>query len=377
MGVSRYVYSGGKRLRCGYTTGSCAAAAAKAAAVMLGTGEAIQTISLITPSGVSLLLEVEDIQIDQIGVRCAVRKDAGDDADVTDGILVYARVSRTDGTQITVDGGEGVGRVTCKGLEQPIGAAAINSVPRRMIADAVREVLSEGGVQVTISVPQGRQIAQKTYNPRLGIEGGISILGTTGIVEPMSGAALVDTIRVELKMRRAQGDAPILLTPGNYGETFSRESLGIVSSRSVICSNFVGDALDFAVQQGFRGILLVGHIGKLIKLAAGIFNTHSRVADARQEILTAHAALAGADYAMLCALMRCITTNEALDLLEAEGILAQVLSSLIGRIEQQLEHRTGGYPMGVVLFSNTRGVLAQSKYAQAFIEQMKGGNQVE
>lgn len=244
--------------------------------------------------------------------QCAVRKDAGDDADVTDGVLVYARVEHTgSGTgaagskdvparesEVSVDGGVGVGRVTLPGLEQPVGAAAINATPRAMITSAVREVCAahgfSGNIAVTISVPEGVALAEKTFNPHLGIEDGISILGTTGIVEPRSLAALRDSIELEIRQHAAMGRRGVVLTPGNYGGQFISGHFHLNGAPVVFISNFVGDAIDCCVREGFTNVLLVGHIGKLVKVAGGIMDTHSRTADCRAEILAAHAALAGA-----------------------------------------------------------------------------------
>ena len=207
--MEEYIVKGGKKLRLGYTTGSCAAAAAKAAAYMLLTGRRMERVTLATPKGIQLELEVKEISMGPDTASCAIEKDSGDDPDVTRGTLVFAEVSRQEVPGVAIDGGIGVGRVTKPGLDQPVGAAAINSVPRRMISEALEEVRaltdSREGLKVVISVPEGEALAKRTFNPRLGIVGGISILGTTGIVEPMSEQALVDTIRVELRQRRESG----------------------------------------------------------------------------------------------------------------------------------------------------------------------------
>ncbi len=222
--MEQYVTKDGKRLRLGYTTGSCAAAAAKAAAWMLLTGRPLETIGLTTPKGIRLELAVREIHISPEEASCAIEKDGGDDPDITKGTLIYATVRPDPHPGIHIDGGLGIGRVTKPGLDQPVGNAAINSVPRQMIRENVEEVASavdyRGGLSVVIWAPEGERLAQKTFNPRLGIQGGISILGTTGIVEPMSEKALVDTIRVELRQRREQGHDYVLLTPGNYGSDF-------------------------------------------------------------------------------------------------------------------------------------------------------------
>ncbi len=370
--------NGGKKLRCGYTTGSCAAAAAKAAALMLTTGEPVGHVSIMTPKGVCLRLEVEDVRIQPDSAICAVKKDGGDDIDATDGALIYVRVSLNGSGNISVDGGEGVGRVTRAGLDQPVGAAAINRVPRQMIAENVREILAGAfrqdtrrGADVTVFVPRGKEIALQTYNPRLGIMGGISILGTTGIVEPMSEAALLDTIRTELTMLRAVSDAPILVTPGNYGEDFAKRVLGLNLSRSVLCSNFLGDTLDYAAYLGFQGVLLVGHVGKLVKLVGGIFQTHSRVADARMEILSAHAAMAGAPQKLVRELMDAPTTDRALELLERQGIREPVIGSLLQKMEEHLNHRAGQMRTGAILFSSQSGLLGQTSKAPELLKEFK------
>ena len=276
---NEFIEKDGKRLRLGYTTGSCAAAAAKAAAWMLLFGKRRNSIGITTAKGIPLELDVLDISIGNGEVSCAIRKDSGDDPDVTNETLIYAKVSLTDEAGIIIDGGQGIGRVTKRGLDQPVGNAAINSVPRQMIHEGIEEVMRladyRGGFKVIISCPDGERIAKKTFNPRLGIVGGISILGTTGIVEPMSEKALVDTIHVELNQRRASGFDEVLLTPGNYGSDFIKDGLGIDPERAVQTSNFIGDSIDICGKLGFKRALLVGHIGKLVKIAGGMMNTHS------------------------------------------------------------------------------------------------------
>ncbi|MCI8491864.1 cobalt-precorrin-5B (C(1))-methyltransferase CbiD [Anaerotruncus sp.] len=376
MALERYVISGAKELRCGFTTGACAAAAAKAATAMLLSGKAVEQVAITTPNGIRLLLEVEDASYGDGFARCAVRKDAGDDADVTDGALIYASVRLTDKPEIVIEGGAGVGRVICAGLDQPVGAAAINRVPRLMIARCAREALADGGrsgragAYIEITVPDGEAIAQRTFNPRLGIVGGISILGTTGIVEPMSTAALIDTIRVEMKVRRGQHAGPLLVTPGNYGEMFAGQALHLPGP-AVLCSNYIGEAVDCAVRLGFEGLLLVGHIGKLVKLAGGIFDTHSRTADARMEILTAHAALAGASRSVCTNLMRCVTTDAAVDLLEEAGVFDAVIKSVTAQAGIHLSRRAGTLPAELVIFSNARGVLGMTNGAHSMMERMR------
>ena len=299
MAFDHYIENGAQRLRCGYTTGTCAALAAAGAASLLLSGEAPRALSLITPKGIPVTVEPVELFWENGAAVCGVAKDGGDDADATDGLVIRARVETIEEPEIRIDGGEGVGRVTKPGLDQPPGAAAINRVPRRMIEEQARRVCDTlgyaGGLSVCISVPGGEEAAKRTFNPMLGIEGGISILGTSGIVEPMSEKALVDTIAVELRQAAALGARDVILTPGNYGETFLRDHPQAARGVPVVkCSNFIGDALDLAGNRGFSQVLLVGHAGKLVKLAAGVMNTHSRYADGRAEVFCAHAAVCGA-----------------------------------------------------------------------------------
>ena len=376
--MERYVVKDGKRLRLGYTTGSCAAAAAKAAAWMLLTGQKREEISIVTPSGVPLDLSVLEISLGPESCRCAIEKDSGDDPDVTKGALIFAEVSRAPGAEITVDGGEGIGRVTKPGLDQPVGEAAINSVPRRMIRENVEEIRSlldeHGGLSVTISCPRGTELAKKTFNPRLGIVGGISILGTTGIVEPMSEEALVETIRVELRQRRASGAETALLTPGNYGAEFLREGLKLDPDRAVMTSNFIGDALDAARDLGFRAVLLIGHIGKLVKLAGGMFNTHSRYGDCRMEILASFAAGAGLSPAGTEAVLDCATCDEALRVIGEEGLREETLRRLSERIGLRLSQRAGeNMKAEAILFSRETGLLCRTEGADALLREIMEG----
>lgn len=374
--LEQYVYKNNKKMRMGYTTGSCAAAASKAAAWMLLHGQILPEVELMTPKGIGLHLEVLDPKLSKGEVSCAIRKDAGDDPDVTDGLLIYATVSKTEKPGVTLDGGEGVGRVTRVGLEQAVGDAAINKVPRQMIREGVEEICRAagytGGLSVIISIPGGEELARKTFNPRLGIVGGISVLGTSGIVEPMSEEALIQTIRVDIKMQLSGGRSYLVLVPGNYGLDFLEDYEPEVLKRSVKYSNFLGEAIDAAVEFGAKGILLVGHIGKLVKLAAGIMNTHSRNADARMDILTAHAAVLGADQETAARLMDCITTDEALDILKEKGLLEPVMKRLMERMEFYVDHRSGkSLERGILTFSLEQGVLGESTDVRRLITCVK------
>ncbi len=376
--LEEYIYHGKQRLRCGYTTGSCAAAAAKAAAEMLLAGSILRRVELMTPKGILISPDVRDISVNENSVCCAVQKDGGDDPDVTNGILVYARVEKIS-QGIEIEGGEGVGRVTADGLDQPVGAAAINSVPRKMISSSVREICKKygyrGGIRITISIPDGVEIAAKTYNPRMGIEGGISIIGTTGIVEPMSSAALIETIRTELRMRRAEGKSSLLLTIGNYSKSFLARQIPFMLDKSVTCSNFIGEAIDGAIEYGFERILIIGHAGKLVKLGAGIMNTHSSQADGRMDVLVTCAVLAGAEGSEQMSEIRkipeCVTVDAALNVLDTIGLGEQTVQILMKRVQYYLDAKVKGQAeTGAIIFSDKFGIVGKTETVDRLIEKI-------
>ena len=373
-----------KELRKGFTTGSCGAAAAKAALYMLLTDSVKDEIEIITPGGAVFRTEVKDIFREGNRVRCAVVKDGGDDPDVTTGLHVTAEVraeERADGDlEIQIEGGPGVGRVTLPGLDQPVGNAAINRVPRQMIEKELSEVAElldfRGRIRVILSVPGGEAAAERTFNPRLGIEGGISILGTTGIVEPMSTRAILDTIRVELNQWKALGDRIAAVSPGNYGLNFMKETYGYDLNRSVKCSNYVGDTVDMVREMDFRGMLLTGHIGKLIKVSGGIMNTHSKEGDARMELLAAGVIRAGGSMDTLRGILNCRVTEEALGIIQAESpaLLRKSMESVMNRILYYLRKRAGEeLPVECILYSNEFGLLAASPGAMDMLEELRKG----
>ena len=368
-----YLLKDNKKLRYGYTTGSCAAAAAKAATLMLLCKSEVYFVDLMTPKGIRLRLRILDITIKEDSVICAVKKDSGDDPDITDGIMVYANVSKNDKGIVCIDGGIGVGRVTKAGLEQPKGSAAINRIPRQMINDAVLEVCDEndyaGGINVEIIIPQGVEIAKQTFNPNLGIVGGISVLGTSGIVEPMSESALIESIRVEMKMAAANGAEYLLLSPGNYGVDFTRENMSLTNIHSIKFSNYVGEAIDTAIELNVKGILFISHIGKFIKVAGGIMNTHSKFADARMEIIAANAVLAGASIRTLEEILKCVTTDEAIAILERSGLMRKTMEHVMKKIEYYLNRRAyEAIEIGAIIFSNQYGILGQTENAKELLK---------
>lgn len=376
-----YILKDGKKLRYGYTTGSCAAAAAKAAAQMLLTGQTVEEIALQTPKGILLHLLVEDISRGEGWVRCAIRKDGGDDPDVTNGILVYAKVNKINvvakDTEIELDGGIGVGRVTRTGLYQQPGEAAINPVPRKMILESVEEICQNHGfsgkLHVEISIPAGVELAKRTFNPRLGIEGGISVLGTSGIVVPMSEDALIASIRLEMKMHVKNGAQYLVITPGNYGAMFSRDKLDIDLTYSMKCSNYLGETLDMAEELGVKGILFISHIGKFVKVSGGIMNTHSRCADSRAELMAAQAFRAKAPTEVIGKILDSQTTEESVQILKDAGYLETTMAIMAEKIQFYLDHRTGKrIETGAIIFSNVEGVLAKTETVDTLMDKING-----
>lgn len=414
-----------KKLREGYTTGSCAAAASKAAAYMLLTGEKIESVDITVPRGDVFKADLEDVMLTESKAVCAVRKDGGDDPDITTGMLIYATVSfrERDGEEpsegnrqrrdasvdrdetepgwdasadpgetepgrdassdrVRIIGGEGIGRVTKPGLDQPVGEWAINSVPRKMIKEAVLDACEaagyEGCLDIVISAPGGEEIGRKTFNPRLGIEGGISIIGTTGIVEPMSEKALKDAIYLELKQRRAAGYTGVVISPGNYGRKFLMETYGYDIDKAVKCSNYIGDTLDMCGELGYRDVILAGHTGKLVKVASGIMNTHSREADGRMEAIAAAGIRAGLPGEILNRILDSVSTAEALEIIRkydektpGKNALKSVMSTIIERVKSVLDRKADGrFDVEVTIYCGENALVSESAHMKNMLERI-------
>lgn len=394
-GNRRYMFDG--NMRNGFTTGTCAAAAAKAAAVLLcRENERLRTLEigylpmeLTTPAGITAYFDAELVRWEKTAVCCRVKKDAGDDPDVTDKAWIEAEVRlfdvtvrEKDGRGYVLDeypeyyltGGSGVGIATRPGLSCPPGYYAINPVPRQMILKEVAAVFSASGitpfVQIKISVPEGEALAGKTFNPKLGIYGGISIIGTTGIVKPMSEEALRDTIKLELHMKAVAGSDMVFLVPGNYGAQFLWETLGIPTKEAVACSNFVADSMEYAAAEGLARVLFIGHIGKLIKVTGGAKNTHSRYGDRRMELLAA--LTAPYSHEAKVRISAANTTEEAIGILLEYGLSEGILNDAAAAVKQQMEAwGNGNIQVEVVTFSSVYGILGKTNKAAGWIEDWK------
>ncbi|MEG0844114.1 MAG: cobalt-precorrin-5B (C(1))-methyltransferase CbiD [Romboutsia sp.] len=379
--MEEYVYIDGKKYKRGYTTGSCAAAASKAAVYMLITQNKINKINIDTPKGIPLNLDVKNIEIYSGYSQCAIEKDGGDDIDATHTMDIFAKaefIDRDRDEDIIVCGGIGVGIVTKKGLSVDIGKSAINPVPMKMIHREVRNIIGDNfkenigknkSLKITIFAPKGEEIAKKTFNPRLGIVGGISILGTTGIVEPMSDEGWKKSLSIELEMKKAQGLDEIILVPGNHGEEFVRINLGLDMKYVVRTSNFIGYMLKEAQRIGFKRILMAGHIGKYIKISAGIFNTHSKVADARSEILIANLAMMEAPYEILEKVSNCVTTDGAIDYINENGYM-DVYNIISNKCRQKINQYLldEDIEVGVMIFSMDKTLLGKSDNIDSVLE---------
>jgi len=448
------VIQGQKSLKRGYTTGSCSAAATKAALVMMMSGERCDTVRIGTPKGIELNLEVHNQEYSADEAFCSIIKDGGDDPDATHGLHILSRVTRPGGVvnqensgsaqaaspgetagtteaarasaivpepyeedleikgvsiKVYIRGGRGVGVVTRGGLSCEVGKSAINPVPRKMIIKSVKEVLDcydpdvlPESLKIEIGVERGQETALKTFNPKLGIIGGISILGTSGIVEPMSEKALVDTIKTEINQfaelncikreadHEPQGHVasaleavedssdfpvpPMLVCPGNYGQDYAKEVLGIDLEMAVKTSNYIGEMLDYSCWLQIPRILLIGHAGKLIKIAAGVMNTHSSSADARQEVMAAHSAMLGMESKAIKAIMNAISAEEMTDIILARGqdFAKAVFESIGKKIKEHIDHRTKTkIQVEFIVFTKTQGALIKSEGADQMLKDLK------
>ena len=364
--MEEYLYFRGKKLRYGYTTGSSATAATKAALMYLldDSKHDIPEVTIKLPSGNSLTISVNSLEKKENSVLASVIKDGGDDPDVTHGLEIYSKVSLRNDSKINIFGGIGVGKVTKKGLPVAPGNSAINPVPLKMIRETVEEMLPEGlGADVEIFVPKGEETAKKTLNAKLGIIGGISILGTTGIVKPMSEESWKASLAIELKMALENtGNGEAIFLFGNRGKQYLSDNFEDNTSQAIVISNFVGYMFDRACEFEAKKIYFIGELGKFVKVAGGIFHTHSRVSDAKMEILTANALLVGESTENMKKIMASNTTEEATKYIEK----TEVYNLLAEKAKQKCEEycRRNGWELEVetLIISAEKEVLGNSRH---------------
>lgn len=350
-----YVIKDGKKLRCGYTTGSCAAAASKASTIGITTGEIPDYIEINTPAGVVLNLKVENKELTEAYGICSITKDSGDDPDSTDGIEIFSKVSLREDDKVVIKGGKGVGTITRDGFWGKVGESAINPVPRKMIFEEVQNV-TDKGLNVEIIVPKGEEIAKKTYNSNIGIVDGISIIGTKGIVEPMSEEAFKKSIYIEIDSIKNRGEHEIVLYLGNHGEKIYSEMNSGISGVKI--SNFIGDSISYCYNNGFNSVILVGHIGKLCKLSMGAFNTHSKICDMRIESFIYYLSLLNAPNEIIMKVNECLTSEEALKIIIENNYKKIIENMIIGceyRIRRYL--KDDDFDIKVVMYSMDYGIL--------------------
>lgn len=356
-----------KVLKEGVTTGTCATACALASAVWQMTGCCPAAVIVDTPAGRSVNMKI----IEGKYPKCSVIKDAGDDPDVTDGCMVSAvtAIGSEDGP-ITYVGGEGVGTVTAPGLKVAVGEPAINPVPRQMIEQHVRKVIGTRQASVTISIKDGEALAKRTFNPRLGIVGGLSVLGTTGIVRPMSEEAVKASLSAELSVRLAK-TKHIVFVPGNSAEKAMIEKYGALSFVQI--SNYVGYMLDEAWRMGAETILIAGFAGKLVKVAADIMNTHSHVADGRRETVCTFAALNGGNRELIERLYECKTIQKNIEVIK-EAALECIWPQIAETAADKCRLRTGGeINIAVMLLDKDGEIIGAGRNIDAVLEAVKKG----
>lgn len=340
----------------GYTTGTCASAAARAALECLFSGKSLEEVEVELPQGESVNVPVAGCEVYQGEARAKVVKGWTEDPDATRGIEIVAQATRAPGLSLV--GGKGIGRVTKPGLRVEVGEKAINPIPRRMILRACKEAIPQGeGARVVLSVPEGEKVAQRTLNSKLGIKGGISILGTTGKVEPWSKKAYVESIAPQIDVALARGYSEVVLTPGNLGYGLARER-GIEEDAIVKTGNYFGYMLERCREKGVERVLLLGYLGKLMKLSGGIFNTHSRGGDAKSEILASHACLCGVPREKVESIMKEGSVQEAIEYLGEKR--DEVLTSIAERAEQRVAEFSG-LGAGVIFTSMEGDLLARSR----------------
>lgn len=310
------------------------------AALLTITDKSPEVVTISAPNS-ELIVEIKETKpISSIKASAVVVKPTYNDPDVTRGIEIISEVTLTDDEGfVEITAGEGVGKVTKPGLQIPVGEFAINPVPRKMIKENIKKFLPKNkGAIVKIIIPEGKKLAPKTMNSRLGIVDGISVLGTTGIARPMSSKAYTDSLRVQIDVAIANDYYDLLFVPGNIGTRIAKERLEIEDDEIIEMSNFVGFMLEEADKTGkINSITLFGHAGKLIKIAAGIFNTKQSVADARREIMTAYAGLVGAGTDTLKAIYECITTEDVIKILDKEGLTTAVFELIADKIVELCE----------------------------------------
>ena len=354
-----------KELRSGYTTGACAAAGVKAAFLFMA-GVDWREISLTALDGTLLTIPVKEVRETADGICAEVVKFSGDDPDITNGVSVFTTIQRRDEPGIVFRAGKGVGTVTKRGMSLPVGEPSINKGPRTLIRSVIEEMTGRPDSGATISIPEGVELAKKTLNPVLGIEGGISVIGTTGVLRPMSEEAFKDSLVPQIDVALAAQEPVLVFVPGKIGEKIAL-SLGVPQTALIETSNFIGFMLDRAAERGAARILILGHTGKLVKMAAGVFHTHNRIADARLETLAAYAAAEGLAQDGVRAVLAANTTEDAMEIIASAGLMERVCSVIAERVHVRAERYVfGKVEVGALMVNFAGDILGADERAYGF-----------
>ena len=321
-----------KQLKGGYTTGACLAAGAKAGAMIMQGEDPGDRVDIVALDGTPLQIPIASVELLAHGVKVEIIKDAGDDPDITNGTSVFITFSFLTQEQlqpvygqsilykqILFESGQGIGHATKPGLSLAVGEPAINPGPRQLVYNSIKDIIGDKACLVRVDIPAGTELATKTLNPVLGIEGGISVIGTTGVLRPMSEEAFKNSLVPQIEVAKAAGFTTQIFVPGKIGERIAT-SWGLPTEAMVQTSNFIGFMLEAGADHGLERILLFGHIGKLAKVAAGVFHTHNRVGDARLEVLAAYSAAQGMPAEGVQRILQAVTTEEALPVIEEYGL---------------------------------------------------------
>jgi len=355
-----------KKLRTGYTTGSCATASSKAGILSIINQKKIEEVNIILPKGSRLEIKINSCEFSLDSAKCSVIKDGGDDPDVTHGAEIFVDVKLTNNVgEIDIDGGEGVGRVTKPGLGLEIGSAAINPTPKKMIVENVREVgkelLKKNGVSIKVSVPKGKELGPKTDNPRIGIMNGISILGTSGIVIPYSTASFAAAIRQQISVVNTMNDDNVVLTTGGRSEDYAREIIDLPDHSFIQMGDFSGYTIKQCAKQGLKKAYVAGFIGKLAKMAAGVKQTHVKGGKVDMKFLSELAKRCDANSDTIAKILGANTARNVQEIImedKVEGFFDEITKETYNQMRQHSEEKI---PVEVILFDFDGEVLSRHK----------------
>ena len=354
------------KLRTGFTTGSCATAASKACILAIQNQKIIENVDIILPKRSRLEIEIDSCEFTTNSAKCSVIKDGGDDPDVTHGAAIFVNIELTDVIgEIEIDGGEGVGRVTKPGLGLEIGSAAINPTPKKMILENVKEVgeelLEKNGIRVVVSVPKGKELGPKTDNPRIGIMGGISILGTSGIVIPYSTASFAAAIRQQISVVNTMNDDNVVLTTGGRSEDFARKIIDLPDHSFIQMGDFSGYTIKQCAKQELKKAYVAGFIGKLAKMAAGVKQTHVKGGKVDMKFLSELAKRCNAGEKTISRILGANTARNVQEIIvedKIDGFFDEVTKEACLQMRQ---HSEGKIPVEVILFDFDGTVLSRDK----------------